>query len=53
MEREPLTNMDAVCDNMDRINEAILPVDRRNRIVSDFCAVLELAGIEIREDDNI
>jgi len=42
-----LQDMDYVCDNMDKINEAIREADAEIQPVLDLCTVLEWYGIEI------
>lgn len=45
-----LNDMDHVCDNMDKINEAIREADAEIQPVLDFCTVLEWYGIDIEYD---
>jgi len=46
-EKKMLQDMDYVCDNMDKINEAIREADAEIQPVLDLCTVLEWYGIEI------
>jgi hypothetical protein len=50
-ETKMLNDMDYVCDNMDKINEAIREADAEVQPILDICTVLEEVGIEIRYED--